>query len=753
MLAGGIEINDRAVTLADLDVPVLMFVGERDDIAPAAGVRAIRRAAPAAEIDEVALPTGHFGLVVGRAALTTTWPVVAAWMRWRSGHGDRPDAVGATSSAAATAVEIIRAAPVTAAQAGIGVSAVGASVAAQLTRGVGSLVSLVRDVTGAPGAQLARVARMQSIRADTRVSLADLLTERAKQSPDAAGLLWGDRVYSYATMERVVDLVVGELLADGVRRGEPVGICMGTRPTAVALVIAINRLGAVAVMVRPGAEARADAALGGVRRVYADEPVDLGPDVVVREYIVPDPATGGEVPNPPGPVPGWYRKNPGRAGEPAFVLFTGGGRARARHDLTNHRYVLSALSAASAATLSGDDTIYGVGALYHQSGLLTLLGAGLASGARIAMASTFDARTFWGEVRRYGVTAVSYTWNQLDEIAWGPQFPGERHHGIRVFLGSGLPRGLWRQLTERFAPARVLEFWASTESNAVLADVRGTKIGCVGRPIPGSAAVALAALDWTRRRPALRPDGFVEPAADEQTGLLLVRAAADGATPPGALRDVFAAGDVWVDTGSLFCRDRDGDHWLVGRLEDTFTTDDGLVHPRLIAEALSDLPCVRAAVAFRLGRLATAVISLQPGGAISGVDITAAVGHLAHTARPDLVAVVDEIPRTSWYRPRIDVGNIEELRSRVTQSWRRQGNTFIAVSGAEVTGAERERALVRHPGRIDRRMARRRRRPGHRHPLRPRRAVGGARTGTAVARTGRGDVLVGGLPAAARPGR
>ena len=68
MLQGGFVIEDRIVTLADIACPVLTFVGEVDEIAPAPAVRAIGRAAPRAEVYELALRAGHFGLVVGSAA-------------------------------------------------------------------------------------------------------------------------------------------------------------------------------------------------------------------------------------------------------------------------------------------------------------------------------------------------------------------------------------------------------------------------------------------------------------------------------------------------------------------------------------------------------------------------------------------------------------------------------------------------------------------------------------------------------------
>ena len=74
------------------------------------------------------------------------------------------------------------------------------------------------------------------------------------------------------------------------------------------------------------------------------------------------------------------------------------------------------------------------------------VGGAVAGGARLAVASEFEPATFWDEVRRYGATVVSYTWAMLDEIAEAPPNPGEQHHPVRLFMGSGMPRGLWRRV-------------------------------------------------------------------------------------------------------------------------------------------------------------------------------------------------------------------------------------------------------------------------------------------------------------------
>ena len=96
----------------------------------------------------------------------------------------------------------------------------------------------------------------------------------------------------------------------------------------------------------------------------------------------------------------------------------------------------------------------------------------------------------------------------LHEIADAPPNPGEHHHPVRLFIGAGMPRGLWRRVDRRFAPARVLEFYASTEGDAILVNLTGEKPGCKGRPLPGSAEVRLAAYDIDAGRLLERADGF-----------------------------------------------------------------------------------------------------------------------------------------------------------------------------------------------------------------------------------------------------
>ena len=430
-----------------------------------------------------------------------------------------------------------------------------------------------RELTREAAGTLPRLARLEQIQPGTRISLGLLVEERRRRAPEEVFFLYEDRAYTAADFNERIDNIVRGLIEVGVRQGEHVGVLMGSRPSAVALAIAISRLGAVSVLMRPDGDVAREAELGQVERIVADPeraslaaeigvpetyvlgggggPRHLGPDVTDMEQI--DPGAVG--------LPGWYRPDPGKGSDVAFIVFTGEGKTTRMSRITNRRWAMSAFGTASSAALSPDDTVYSVTPPYHPSGLMTSIGGAIAGGARLAMARSFDPSIFWEEVRRYGVTVASYTWTLLRDLVEAPAQPGERYHPVRLFIGSGMPRGLWRRVEERFAPARVLEFYASTEAGAILVNLRDVKRGAMGRPLPGSAEVRIAQYDLVAGGLVVGERGFAQPCEVDEVGMLLARVRPGEPLSVVPLRGVFAPGDAWLVTGDLFRRDADGDYW------------------------------------------------------------------------------------------------------------------------------------------------------------------------------------------------
>ena len=168
-------------------------------------------------------------------------------------------------------------------------------------------------------------------------------TSRPRDSPEADFFLFEDRAYTHAAAKRRVDNVVRGLLSLGVRQGEHVGVLMGTRPSALSLVAALNRLGAVAVLMRPDGAGRArgrarpgragssptpstpsgprrDRRRGARARRRRRAERDLGRGVIDMERIDPDEVE----------VPAWYRAEPRPRPRPRLHPLHRRGRAHPR---------------------------------------------------------------------------------------------------------------------------------------------------------------------------------------------------------------------------------------------------------------------------------------------------------------------------------------------------------------------------------------------------------------------------------------
>jgi putative long chain acyl-CoA synthase len=238
-----------------------------------------------------------------------------------------------------------------------------------------------------------------------------------------------------------------------------------------------------------------------------------------------------------------------------------------------------------------------------------------------------------------------------------PAQPGERHHPVRLFIGSGMPAGLWRRVEERFAPARVLEFYASTEAGAILVNLRDVKRGAMGRPLPGSAEIRIAEYDLQAGGLVVDRGGFAKRCRADEVGMLMVRVGASEPLSVVPLRGVFAPEDRWVVTGDLFERDAEGDYWRIDGVRDVIRTQQGPVFTTQIRDALGELREVDLAVAYGVQppkadhEVAIAAVTLRAGRELDARLISRALSRLPVEQRPLIVRVVDRIPVTTWYRP------------------------------------------------------------------------------------------------------
>ncbi|UXA04385.1 acyl-CoA synthetase [Mycobacterium sp. SMC-2] len=691
MMTGGFAVNGQMVTLTDITCPVLAFVGEVDDIGQPASVRGIRRAAPDAEVYESTIRTGHFGLVVGSKAAQQSWPTVAAWVKWLSTGGDKPDGVDlmADQPAEHTDSGVALSSRITHGLGEVSEAALG------MVRGAANTVvaanKSMRTLAVETARTLPRLVRLGQINDHTRISLGRIIDEQAHDAPQGEFLLFDGRVHTYEAVNRRINNVVRGLIEVGVRQGDRVGVLMETRPSALVAIAALSRLGATAVVMRPDSDLAASVRLGGVTELLTDptnletvlasdrqglrqvlvlgggESRDLhlpdDSDVIDMERIDPDAVE----------LPGWYRPNPGLARDLAFIAFSAVGGELVAKQITNYRWAVSAFGTASTAALGRQDTVYCLTPLHHESALLVSLGGAVVGGTRIALSRGLDRDRFVQEVRQYGVTVVSYTWAMLREIVDDPAFVLHGNHPVRLFIGSGMPTGLWERVVDAFAPAHVVEFFATTDGQAVLANVSGAKIGSKGRPLPGAGRIELAAYDAEQDLILENDRGFVQVAEPKQVGVLL--AASNGPIDPTASvkRGVFAAGDTWISTEYLFYRDDDGDYWLAGRRGSMVHTARGPVFDEPVTNALGCINGVDLAVTYNVPvgdrELAVSAVTLLPGASITAADLTDAVAKIPIGVGPDIVHVCPEMSLSATYRPTVSALRAAGIPKSGRQAW------------------------------------------------------------------------------------
>ena len=79
---GRIELNDRTIDVADATVPLLAIAGRGDGIAPVAACHHLQDLVPRTKV--ATAPGGHLGVLTGRAARGSTWPLLDAFLDTRA---------------------------------------------------------------------------------------------------------------------------------------------------------------------------------------------------------------------------------------------------------------------------------------------------------------------------------------------------------------------------------------------------------------------------------------------------------------------------------------------------------------------------------------------------------------------------------------------------------------------------------------------------------------------------------------------
>jgi fatty-acyl-CoA synthase len=361
-----------------------------------------------------------------------------------------------------------------------------------------------------------------------------------------------------------------------------------------------------------------------------------------------------------------------RASDTALWIYTSGttGLPKAAR-ITHMRAQLYMRGFAGSTGAVESDRIYQVLPLYHATGGLCAMGAGLLTGGSIVLRKKFSTTHFWQDIHAENCTMFVYIGELCRYLVNAPADPLERSHRLRLAFGNGLRGDVWEEMVERFAIPNVLEFYGATEGNVSMFNFDG-KAGAIGR-IPKYLKkrynARLVQFDIEAEVPIRGPDGLCVECGPDQVGECLGRIdgsdsrtsftgyADKAATEKKVLRDVFEKGDAWFRTGDLMRQDAEGYFYFVDRIGDTFRWKGENVSTGEVADRLAEAPGVLEANVYGVavpghdGRAGMASLTVD-----DGFDLAAFHAHveacLPSYAQPLFIRLQRQIETTGTFKYR-----------------------------------------------------------------------------------------------------
>lgn len=488
---------------------------------------------------------------------------------------------------------------------------------------------------------------------DQPCGLAFTFEQATLRNPDGPALLQGSVALSYRQVNQWANRIAHHLIAQGIGKGDVVGILIENRPELLVSVLAVAKIGAISAMLNTSQTQQA--LLHSVNLVNPVAVV-VGAELVqaysaIRQRVAIDPDKTWWVADPLNPqaLPEGFADliaasldcpldNPPTSqqvffDDPCFYIYTSGTTGLPKAGVFKHgRWMKSSTSFGLIALDMGpDDVVYCTLPLYHATGLCVCWGSAICGASAFAIRRKFSASQFWNDVRKYRATTIGYVGELCRYLIDQPAGPDEREHGVVKMIGNGLRPGVWSEFKGRFGVRHVCELYAASDGNIGFSNILNFD-NTIGFSLMSWALVEFA---HETGAPLRNGRGFMQKVGKGRQGLLLAKiddkAPLDGYTDPQktekvVLHDVFEKGDRYFNTGDLLRNIGFGHAQFVDRLGDTFRWKGENVSTTEVENILLQHPQIAEAVAYGVeisntnGRAGMAAIT--PAESLATLDFT-----------------------------------------------------------------------------------------------------------------------------------
>ena len=514
-----------------------------------------------------------------------------------------------------------------------------------------------------------------------------VIEELADRFGDAPALLSDRECLTYQALAERSNRYTRWALAQGLAKGDAVGLFMPNRPDYMAIWLGITRVGGVVALLNTNLTGPS---LAHCVNIVAPKHVIVAAELIeLLLTALPDLAGAATIWADGGRHDGVLRIDrdiEGRTGDAlspaerrpltiedrALYIYTSGttGLPKAAN-VSHYRLMQWSHWFAGMMDTRASDRMYNCLPMYHSVGGVLASGAVLVGGGSVVIREKFSARQFWHEVIRWECTLFQYIGELCRYLLQTESDPHETEHRIRMCCGNGLRPDVWTEFKRRFRIPQILEFYAATEGNVSMFNVEGEP-GAIGR-IPSFLAhrfpATLVKFDPDRDEPARDEQGWCIRCAPNEVGEAIGRILTDPSSGGGRfegytseeasekkiLRNVFEPGDVWFRTGDLLRKDARGYFYFVDRVGDTFRWKGENVSTMEVAETIAACPAVIEAVVYGVtiprteGRAGMAAVVIT-----EALDLPALRTHLIKRlpdyARPLFLRIRSEMEVTATFK-------------------------------------------------------------------------------------------------------
>jgi fatty-acyl-CoA synthase len=454
-----------------------------------------------------------------------------------------------------------------------------------------------------------------------------VIGERAAQLGDAPALVSDRESLSYRGLVERANQYSRWALAQGIAKGECVGLFMQNRPEFMAVWLGITQVGGVVSLLNTNLTGTS---LAHCINIVAPKHLIVAAELLdAMSTALPELSTVATI-WAHGITDSPYRRldseiesyateplneterRPVTIDDRALYIYTSGTTGLPKAAGVGHGRVMQWTHwFAGLMDTQTTDRMYDCLPMYHSVGGVQAPGAVLVGGGSVVVREKFSASKFWSDIVRWDCTLFQYIGELCRYLVHTEFSAQETGHRIRMACGNGLRPDIWEEFKTRFHIPQILEFYAATEGNVSLFNVEGVP-GAIGR-IPSFLAhrfpAALVKFNVETSEPIRDEQGFCIKCAPNETGEAIGPILKDSSNMGGRfegytskeasekkiLRDVFKPGDAWFRTGDLMRKDEKGFFYFVDRIGDTFRWKGENVATSEVSEAICEFPGIQQA--------------------------------------------------------------------------------------------------------------------------------------------------------------